>query len=80
MDPLVMDFSSKKWSIADHITKKNRFFRIQSAEPLFLWKTTFANSGFFGLFMKDYVFVLGPQYIFLEYSNMFLEYSKGEWH
>ena len=28
------------------------------------------------MFMKDYVFLLEPQYIFLEYSNIFLEYSN----
>ena len=75
MDPLVMDFSSKKCSIADLITKNRRFLFIKSS-GLFFWKTTFANRGFFGLFMKDYVFVLEPQQMFLEYSNRSLEYSN----
>ena len=76
MDPLVMDFSSKKWSIADLITKNRRFLFIKKSGHFFFGKTCFANRGFFGMFMKDYVFVLDPQYIFLEYSNIFLEYSN----
>ena len=35
MDPLVMNFSSKKWSIADLITKNRRFLLIKSSGPLF---------------------------------------------
>ena len=76
MDPLVMSFSSKKRSDADLITKNRRFLFIKNSEHFFFGKTCFANRGFFGLFMKENVFVLEPQYIFLEYSNMFLEYSN----
>ena len=76
MDPLVMDFSSKKWPRADLITKNRRFLFVKSSGHFFCWKTCFANRGFFGLQTKDYVFLLEPQYIFLEYSNIFLEYSN----
>ena len=76
MDPLVMDFSSKKWPRADLITKNRRFLFIKSSGHFFGGKTCFANRGFFGLQTKDYVFLLEPQYIFLEYSNIFLEYSN----
>ena len=76
MDPLVMDFSSKKWPRADLITKKRRFLFVKSLGHFFCWKTCFANRGFFGLQTKDYVFLLEPQHIFLEYSNIFLESSS----
>ena len=76
MDPLVMGFSSKKWPRADLITKNRRFLFVKSSGHFFFWKTCFANRGFFGLQTKDYVFLLEPQYIFLEYSNIFLEYSN----
>ena len=55
----------KKWSIADLITKNRRFLFIKKSEHFFWGKTCFANRGFFGLFMKDYVFLF-------EYSNIFL--------
>ena len=71
-----MDFSSKKWPQADLITKNWRFLFVKSSGHFFVWKTCFANRGFFGLQTKDYVFLLEPQYIFLEYSDIFFEYSN----